>query len=485
MTPDLPELSPPGTNPHRENAGRQPGLRTVWVMLALVLLLALFVVLALPRLAKQETVLQPAVTEPASSTVPGVEEDVASLARHNAEQALQAYLRLRAEPGLADAERWAQEESGRAFEQAEQGDGFIGRRSYNDAEAAYRLATDTLQQLLDTRPRRFQTILQRAYGLLEENKPDEALADFELALLMEPADSGALAGQARARVRADVLSYVDVAKVAEQEQHFEDALQAYARAVALDPEYQPAVSALQALESRLQDVRYQDALGTALSALEKSQFQTSAGALKEAKSIHPDSQEVKDLQLRLHSAQQAGELASLRSQARRSVAAENWQVAEGLYRKALAIDSGTAFAIAGQEKARRRIRLHGQLDHYLDDPERLYSPEPLKNATRLLSSTGSIPVEEPLLKGKIDSLAQHVEQAKTPVDLLLLSDDQTSVSIYHVGQFGHFSEKRLSLLPGRYTVVGSRSGYRDVREIITVLPGKPLPPLMIRCEEPV
>ena len=457
----------------------------VWGMLALVLLLALFVVLILPRLSQHQTELQPAVTGPASASIPGAEKDVASVARHNAEQALQAYLRLRAEPDLADAERWAQEESGYAFEQAEQGDEFIGRRSYKDAEAAYHSATDTLQLLLDTRPRRFQDYLQRALGLLDENKPDEALADFDLALLMEPADSEAQTGQARARVRAEVLSYMGVAEVAEQEQHFEDALQAYASAVALDPEYQPAVSALQALEFRLQEVRFQVALGTALNALEEGRFEVSVTALKQAAAIHPDSQAVKDLQLRLHRAQQAARLASLRRQANRSAAAENWQAAEGFYRKALAIDSGTAFAVAGQEKAGQRIRLHSQLDHYLDDPERLYSPEPLKNATRLLASAGTPPVEEPLLKGKIDSLTQRIEQAKTPLDLLLLSDDQTSVSIYHVGQFGPFREKRLNLLPGRYTVVGSRAGYRDIREIITILPGKPLPPLTIRCEEPV
>ena len=44
---------------------------------------------------------------------------------------------------------------------------------------------------------------------------------------------------------------------------------------------------------------------------------------------------------------------------------------------------------------------------------------------------------------------------------------QTEVSIYRVGRLGAFDRKDVELLPGRYTVVGMRAGFRDVRRELT------------------
>jgi hypothetical protein len=40
-------------------------------------------------------------------------------------------------------------------------------------------------------------------------------------------------------------------------------------------------------------------------------------------------------------------------------------------------------------------------------------------------------------------------------------------------------------MPGRYTVVGTRSGYRDVRKEFSLMPGAVPPVLVVRCEEPI
>jgi hypothetical protein len=54
-----------------------------------------------------------------------------------------------------------------------------------------------------------------------------------------------------------------------------------------------------------------------------------------------------------------------------------------------------------------------------------------------------------------------------------------------VGRLGAFDRKELELLPGRYTVVGVRAGYRDVRRELTLLPGREPPTVDVRCEEPI
>jgi hypothetical protein len=67
----------------------------------------------------------------------------------------------------------------------------------------------------------------------------------------------------------------------------------------------------------------------------------------------------------------------------------------------------------------------------------------------------------------------------------LASDSLTEVTIYRVGRFGSFERKDVELLPGRYTVVGQRAGYRDVRRELELVPGRDVPTVVIRCEEPI
>ena len=188
-----------------------------------------------------------------------------------------------------------------------------------------------------------------------------------------------------------------------------------------------------------------------------------------------------------------GQLNSWRRQADQQVKSENWQAATVLYKKALAVDSSAGFARDGLAQASARQKLNAQFDHYLAKPDRIYSPEPLANARQLLSTAStaanSAPATElptePKLAGKIEALQQLVVQAGTPVPVVLYSDGHTEVAIYHVGRLGRFEQKIVSLRPGDYTVTGSRAGFRDVRRILKLRPGENVPPLLIRCEEPV
>ena len=164
---------------------------------------------------------------------------------------------------------------------------------------------------------------------------------------------------------------------------------------------------------------------------------------------------------------------------------ENWSAAAATYRKVLARLPQAAFARRGLAFAQDRERLNQQLDHYLADPTRIYSPQPRANAEKLITSAGTPPAAEPRLAGKIYSLQNLLTEAQIPLTVTLQSDGMTSVQIYHVGQLGQFTSQQLELRPGTYTVVGSRPGYRDVRQTFTVKPGPSQPVLDIRCEETV
>jgi hypothetical protein len=87
------------------------------------------------------------------------------------------------------------------------------------------------------------------------------------------------------------------------------------------------------------------------------------------------------------------------------------------------------------------------------------------------------------LQKQIATLTDWVARADVPVPVAIESDNVTQVTIYRVGDLGAFGQRSLDLVPGSYTLVGTRPGYRDVRRQINVAPGAPLEPIVIRCED--
>jgi hypothetical protein len=69
--------------------------------------------------------------------------------------------------------------------------------------------------------------------------------------------------------------------------------------------------------------------------------------------------------------------------------------------------------------------------------------------------------------------------------LALISDDATQIAIPSIGFRGTFSRRVIELKPGKYTVVGTRNGYRDVRRDITVSPGDDVQTISVTCGEPI
>jgi len=96
-----------------------------------------------------------------------------------------------------------------------------------------------------------------------------------------------------------------------------------------------------------------------------------------------------------------------------------------------------------------------------------------------------VPAPGPVLARQMETVERLVAAAETPMRVALASDNVTEVTINRIGRLGAFDRKDVELLPGRYTVVGVRAGFRDVRREITLVPGREAPALTIRCEEPI
>jgi len=464
-------------------SGRNLHLK-IWLLFGMVVTALLLVLLVLPSMVEDPTATQAVpLAGPRHKAVPEKPLEAAAIAqfRSDAEHALQNFLRTQAQPGLSNAEVWASDSWQMAIDTG--GDKEFGQGNFSPALKAYQDAGTQLQSILDNREQILQDSLVAGWQYLHENAVKEASAAFERVIAMQVNHQDAHLGLERAAVREHVLELMLSAQQAEVSNNLQLAAEAYNSALQLDPLYSPAREALEEVESILRNRAFQDSMGQALQAIDSGEFATAEKALKEAARIKPADPVVKETRQRLLAARRQAGLSSLRLAAQNLVEKEDWTAAAEKYRDALAIDSQAAFARSGLARAQEKQQLHKQLDHYLSDTTRLYSTDPLDNARKLLAANQQTAASEPLLAEKLATLQQAVGLAVIPVDLLILSDNLTQVSIYKVGRFGSFEQKQFSLLPGKYTITGSRQGYRDVLKVVELKPGMDSQFLTIRTEE--
>ncbi len=483
------KLRPPGLRPpasdgqkNAVDAGQNNLHRMVWALFGFVAALTLVVLVVLPGVVTERSAEE---ATNASKSIQAAQPPAlaVSVVRNDAELALKDFLRLRAQPDLANAELWAAEEWQLALKTALGGDGLYGRGHFAEALTAYEKATQQLQALLDGRSQRLSATVAEGWQSLQQNEVAAAVSAFERVLAMQPDHEQASTGLARANVRKEILQLMVTGSQAEAMDEPMPAAEAYNAALLLDSTYTPAQDALNRINISLTEDAFKQAMSEALQNLDRGNLGAVEKALQAAAAIHPDSDAVKDGQRRLVEAQRRFRLASLRRQAEQSAASEAWSTAAGLYRQALAIDARSLSARNGLSYAQKQGQLNAQIDHYLADTMRLSSDEPLANARKLLQANKQIADNEPRLAAKIARLKEAVRLAIVPVKLLIRSDGQTDISIYHVGRLGRFQQKQLTLRPGRYTLTGSCAGYRDVRKIITLGPETGSYTVTIRCEE--
>ena len=480
-----PELRPPGSHaqPGSDNKGKH-GL--LWVALSVVVVLGLVVVLVLPKLINGTADEAPVVVAAPVQTKPTLpsEQSLAS-SRIKAEQALQKLLQTRARLELANIEAWGEPEWSLALEGAAKGDRLFGQREFSMAVEAFTESLELMLLLESERGQRLANALDSGWQALAINDSKSAMAFFETAMAIDEENEDALSGLEQARARPDVLRLMASGDQALASGDLLNARTAYLEAITLDAAYEPAANVLNDTNEQITELAFRDAMSRALAALDAEQVETAEAALRQAASLKPDEQVVGDTRVQLAQTRQRLWLASQRQSAAADERKENWSRAVATYREVLTRVPQAAFARQGLAHAQDRERLHQQLDHYLADPSRVYSDEPLANAEQLIESAGTPPAGETHLAEKIRQLERLIDQAKTPLLIMLNSDGLTNVQIYHVGRFGRFTSQQLELRPGTYTVVGSRPGFRDVRQTLTVTPGSGTQMLDIRCEEPI
>jgi tetratricopeptide (TPR) repeat protein len=220
-----------------------------------------------------------------------------------------------------------------------------------------------------------------------------------------------------------------------------------------------------------------------LAALDRGQFAEAQAAFARAEAARPGTRVVADAIKRTEEGLKGEALSRHRSAGEAAEAREDWRGALAEYDAALKLEPQIAFAQQGRARSLPRAVLDETLAGYLQRPERLSAQAVAREAEGVLDRAREAAPAGPRLQQQTAALERLVHEARTPVDVFLVSDGLTDVSVLRVATLGTFREKKVALRPGSYVVLGKRQGYRDSRQTFVVSPTGTPAPLEVRCRE--
>ena len=467
-----------------------PG-RLVYTALGFLVLLALGVIVILPRVVEdrqQEIVHAPArrsEAEPVEDQA--VVENTAALeaARELADDALGTLLTLEEQLQPVGVKLWGGVDWAEARLLADSGDEHYKTRNYADAAAAYRRSIEWLEPLEARAPEIANRALQDGFGAIEAGNKAAAMGRFQLVLAIQADNAEAKAGMGRAINLDRVLELMAEASALEIAEDWNGAQEAYQAVLDLDPEWSPARESLQRIGATLVSIGYEATMSAGYAALAAKNYAEARRQFDEAKRLRPGDRDANSALTQIAEEQRLARIIRLRTEAEKFDQAEQWSAAAEKYGEILQIDGSVVPARQALQRARQREELKDRMNYEISSADKFNEQPIWQRANQVLMFAQSIEQPGPILVGQISQLTELLEIAATPVPVQFESDNLTNVVIYKVGNLGTFVQKTLELRPGTYVAVGSRDGYRDVRRDFRVAPGGRTPPVMLRCEDPI
>lgn len=463
------------------------------VAAAVLILAAIAVFVYLPSRVEQERAKNeaaaeqapPAVAEPAEPAKPPLSRQELAALRQQAEDLLAELLEQRQQLEDRSADSWGEELWESYATASRRGDDALLASDVGEAVEQYRLALKTGESLFERSREIMTNALTAGDQAIEAGNSELARNQFALVLTVDPENQRAQRGQKRAENLPAVLDAMRRGDALTKGGDLDAAANAYREALATDPNWEPARTALASVTARIADNRFESLITDGFSALDAKRYDHATEAFSDALAMRPDSDVASDGLAQAEQGQLLNSIlmAEVRGQAFEK--REMWDEAMARYREALAADPTLKFAIEGLDRAQYRADLEAKLKALVDTPNRLLNDDVLGEARQLLEEARKIEDPGPAHESLTSKLADLIEIASTPISVTLVSDDATEVTVYRVGELGTFNTRQLELKPGQYIAVGSRRGYRDVRETFSVLPGRENGPVTVICEESI
>lgn len=403
------------------------------------------------------------------------------LAQKTLEQLLDAQFSLQ-ERGV---ESWAEAAYSNITARAISGDEHYRGRRFRESNEDFSAALVEAQTLLAGLPARLAGLLSEARLAVTEYRQADAQRLYETIVLIEPEHEAALAELPRVAKIPELAAQLAIADAAQNEQRYPDALRAIEQMISLDPERQGLDERRTLLVAEIVEGQFVQSMSEGYRWLDSGARQNAQQSFNKALALKPGAPEALAALKQLSSQQALDQMAEHYRRAAQAESVEDWAGAVKAYSAALLLDPNLAEAQKKKSYAQQREKMATAIQTLNRDPLRLADAGIYQKALRIRAAAAAINNKGPKHQRQTAQLETHLRLAQTAANVFVRSDGLTKVTIQRVQALGNVDSTRLSLKPGRYTAIGVRQGYRDVRKEFVVPQGAKNVEVEIRCEQTI
>ena len=360
----------------------------------------------------------------------------------------------------------------------------LRERDFTGATAEYQLALDGLIELEASLPKRIEALYHTLVTAIENADVLATQGRFSELAEIAPADVRLIALEARIAALPAVIAALDTAAEREASGNLGAAVEAATEATRADTAHQRAAARLIELRSALTRQQFTTAMTAGYGALAGQNFNAAEAQFRKAAALYPGAPEPASALSELEQARTQKRLLDLKAQGELAESDERWNDAASLYKQALEIDALMLFATEGLARSTPRAELDERLRKIPNERDRLIDARIMGVAESTLSEAETIADPGSRLQAQILAAKQTLAYASTPVPVTIQTDGLTDITLLRVKRLGTLSSQSLSLRPGRYTAVGMRNGFRDVRIQFDVRPDQ-ANAVEVRCVETI
>lgn len=381
--------------------------------------------------------------------------------------------------------KWASEKFMTAITLGTSGDEHFRKQEYPHAITAYKDALKILTTLEQQIAPTLANHLQQGELALTQAEKNTAIQHFELAQAIDPVNTQAKNGLQRAETIVALYKLLDKGGKFEAKSRFADAQQTYQKATELDPLSAEAKMALSRVSNRLEQIEFARLMNQGHAALKTRQYGDARAAFMAAQKLAPNSDKPKQGIRTLERAIRDEKISVLTVEAQHFENNQNWSNAVKSYQQILTVTPDSSSAKQALARNLQREVMLAKVDDHIKNKLRLGSEKVANEAQILVKEIALMDNPGSKIIQQTEILKDLLRIAKQPIAITLRSDNQTDITIFKVAKLGRFEQRNIELKTGKYTIVGSRSGFRDVRKVITVTADMQDKAVQVICNEPI
>lgn len=405
------------------------------------------------------------------------------------------WLMIKTEAEKNNMPSWAAKDYNKAIEWAAIAEKFKQQEKNEPAENHYQQATELLSKTLQEKQQRLKGLMKKGEQAFEKNDLLQAKKSFESARLIDPENNEIKNALERLNQRNEVNHLYEQALADKKNNDQVKAISYLEKALELEPDNKKIKSEWNTLKQEEKNSKFNEKISTVLEAIEDNDLNRASEELKKAKRINGSDPVIMELEKRLLEKNRIHVISQLQKKARQQESREQWMGALTSYKKILNYDADENNAKTSHKRVEMYINLNTLLDTIIVKPQRLQNDKIFEQAKKTLvlikneiiqKNNLLYPLEKtPKLSKNILLADKIIKQASMVIPINIISDNKTDIVIYKVGKFGKLINKTILLRTGEYTIVGSRSGYRDIRKKININANKKTQSINVQCQEKI